>query len=444
MSFNAIVWGLSFLVVGVVFVPYFVSFRRRNVVDRARKEEAERLGIDRPTAQFPAIDAALCVGCGACVDACPEHDVLGIVRGTAAVINGLKCVGHGRCETACPVGAIKVGLGDLAARADVPLMDPWQETSVPGLFVAGELSGLALVKNAMGQGRKVVERIAQKGGGPRPVGDRDVLDVVIVGAGPAGIAAAASAQERRLRYVALEQAADLGGTIFHYPRKKLVLVQAVDIPLWGRMKEAEYGKEDLLRILEDLRQKAQLKIRFGEKVTGIRREAGIFSVETSEGLYRSRFVILALGRRGTPRKLGVPGEEQPKVMYQLREAESYRGNQILVVGGGDSAVEAVIGLACDKSNRVALSYRREKLVRIKSKNEERIQALFAARRVQPLFNSEVTEIGPRSVRITAGEKRLEMPNDYVFVFAGGDPPFAFLKQIGVRFGGNQEPARVGA
>jgi thioredoxin reductase (NADPH) len=409
-----------------------------------RKDEARRLGIDRPTAQFPAIDAARCVGCGTCVDACPEHDVLGIVRGTSTVINGLKCVGHGRCEAACPVGAIEVGLGDLASRPDVPIMDPWQETSVPGLFVAGELSGLALVKNAMGQGRKVIERIKQKAPGPRLAGERVVLDVVIVGAGPAGIAAAASAQERRLSYVALEQAADLGGTIFHYPRKKLVLVQAVDIPLWGRLKEAEYEKEDLLRILEDLRTRAQLRIRFDEKVTAIRREGGTFSLETPRGIYRSRFVILALGRRGTPRKLGVPGEDQPKVMYQLQEAGSYRGNKILIVGGGDSAVEAAIALSRSRTNRVALSYRREKLVRIRTKNEERIGALFAQRRVEPLFNSEVAQIGPRSVGVTVGEKSLEMPNDYVFVFAGGDPPFAFLKQIGVRFGGEPQRARVGA
>ena len=437
---DAAVWSVSGVLIVAIVFPYLLAFRHRRQRDRSRKQEAARLGIDQPIAQFPFVDPKACIGCGTCIEACPEGDVLGIVGGTATVVNGLKCVGHGKCEEACPVGAIQVGLGDLRSREDIPLLDAWQETSVPGLFVAGELGGLALVKNAMGQGRQVIEQIAQKVSAGRGPAGGEVQDVTIVGAGPAGIAAAAAAHERQLRYVTLEQEKDLGGTIFHYPRRKLVLVQAVDVPLWGRMKEAEYQKEDLLEILLDLTRRARLRIRFGEKVTDIRREDGLLSVRTAKGLYRSRFVVLALGRRGTPRKLGVAGEERPKVMYQLMDAESYRGQRILVVGGGDSAVEAALGLARQEGNRVTLSYRREKLVRIKKKNEDRIQALFKEGRIGALFGSEIQEIREDRVLLKSGERNVDLPNDYVFVFAGGEPPFAFLRQIGVRFGGQDHAA----
>lgn len=432
---ESLVWGLSLVVVGAIFLPYAFAFRRRGHVDRSRKEEAARLGIDQPTAQYPYIAPGRCIGCGTCVAACPEGDVLGIVGGTATVVNGLKCVGHGKCQEACPVGAIEVGLGDLKSRQDIPLTDTFFETSVPGLFVAGEVGGLALVKNAVAQGRKVVDRIAQRvkaERGPRADG---LLDLVIVGAGPAGLSAALSAAEHHLSYVVLEQEQDLGGTIFHYPRRKLVLVQPVEVPLWGRMKEAEYSKEELLAILQQMHTRFQLRLRFGEKVADVRREAGAFVVRSALGVYRARFVVLALGRRGTPRKLGVPGEEQPKVMYQLQDAESYTAQRVLVVGGGDSAVEAAIGLARQPGNRVTLSYRREKLVRIKRKNEERVQRLIENRLLRPLFGSEVTEILAGHVRLKVGEQPAEIGNDYVFVFAGGEPPFAFLRQVGVRFGG---------
>jgi len=209
----------------------------------------------------------------------------------------------------------------------------------------------------------------------------------------------------------------------------------VDIPLWGKMKEAEYEKEHLLKILLDLNQRFRLRVNFGEKVTEIRKDDGLFSLRTPKRLYLSRFVVLALGRRGSPRKLGAPGEERPKVMYQLMDAESYTDKQILVVGGGDSAVEAALGLARQKGNRVTLSYRKEKLVRIKKKNDERITALIKEGKVATLFGSEVVEIGERQVRLKVGGQEKELPNDYVFVFAGGEPPFAFLRQIGVQFGG---------
>ena len=242
----------------------------------------------------------------------------------------------------------------------------------------------------------------------------------------------------------LEQEPDLGGTILHYPRRKLVLVQALEMPFLGSLKEGEYEKEDLLETFQDLTRRAQLNVRFGAKVTAVTRPNGHFAVRTPGFELPARHVILALGRRGTPRKLGVPGEELPKVMYQLVDAATYENKKILVVGGGDSAAEAVIGLARQRGNTVTLSYRREKLVRIKKKNEDRLGELMSKGRARSLFGSEVTEILKDRVRLRQGERAIELPNDYVFVFAGGDPPFGFLREMGVRFGGEgRKPAAPG-
>lgn len=446
MSEATVLWSASAAVVAAIVLPYFVGFRRRRHADRRRKAEAVHLGIDKPAAQFPYIDPARCIGCGACVAACPEGDVLGVVGGTATVVNGLRCVGHGRCEAACPVGAIEVGLGDLKSRADVPVTDDAHESDVPGLFVVGELGGLALVRNAVAQGRRAVERAAARLEQERGAAGADVLDLIIVGAGPAGLAATASAHQRGLSCVTLEQERDLGGTIFHYPRRKLVLVEPLDLPLWGALTREEYAKEELLAVLQELVERFGLDVRFGQRVLGVAREDGVFVARTANGtLFRARTLVLALGRRGTPRKLGVPGEELPKVMYQLVDAESYKGRRVLVVGGGDSAVEAAVGLARQAGNEVTLSYRREKLVRVRKKNDERFSALLASGRVRTLFGSQVVEIAPERVRLELGGETIDLPNDDVFVFAGGEPPFELLRHAGVRFGGGERaPARGAA
>jgi thioredoxin reductase len=438
---ESLIWAAAAAVVAAIVVPPFVSYSRRSSRDAARKAEAVRLGIDRPTAQFPYVDASRCIGCGACVDACPESEVLGIVGGTATVVNGLRCVGHAACEKACPVGAIEVGLGDLKSREDVPLLDDWLETSVPGLFVAGELGGLALIRNAVAQGRRAVERVAVRSRalGRPPAG---VLDLVVVGAGPAGLSAALFALESGLRAAVLEQETSLGGTLLHYPRRKLVLVQPVDLPFRQRLRRDEYSKEDLLELLQGLLARARLDVRFGERAAELAREDGLFSVATQKGLVRSRFVVLALGRRGTPRKLGVAGEELPKVLYRLVDAESYGGQRVLVVGGGDSAVEAAIGLA--RANEVTLSYRREKLVRIKARNEQRFGALVARKAVRLELSSVVESIEERAVRLRTPAGTRSLANDFVFVFAGGDPPFELLRRAGVRFGGRAASAAAPA
>lgn len=434
VSESFVIWSIATLLIALIVIPYYLSFRRRNSRDTARKAEAAKLGIDRPLAQFPYVDATWCIGCGACVAACPEGEVLGIVGGTAAVINGLRCVGHGVCEAACPVGAIEVGLGDLKSRIDIPLLDADFESSVPGVFVVGELGGLALFKNAVTQGTRVGRHIAALARRMKPVAP-GVFDVAVVGAGPAGVSAALTALEQRLRPVVLEQERHLGGTVLHYPRRKLVLVQKVDLPFDTHLPGSEYTKENLLELLERLIAGARLPIRFGARVTDVRQEGGQFRLTAGEATIYARFVVLALGRRGTPRKLNVPGEDLPKVMYKLIDAESYKDQRILVIGGGDSAVEAAIGLARQSGNEVTLSYRKDRLVRIKQKNEERFNRLVAEGRVKPVFSSEVTEILPAGVRLRTPAGPVEIRNDYVFIFAGGDAPIGLLNQIGIRFGG---------
>ncbi len=435
---STIIWLVVFglLILSVLF--YVRQFRGRRSSDQERLRQNRELGMDRPTGQYPLIDAGACIGCGTCVSACPEHDVLGIVMGRAVVINGARCIGHGKCAEACPVGAIRIGLGDITKRDDIPVLSPEGQTSVPGVWIAGELSGFALINNAVAQGRKVVESIAATGG-PREVGPSEVLDVVIVGAGPAGMSAGLVAGELGLSSVILDQQG-AGGTILQYPRRKLVMVQPVEFPRMGRLPRHEYLKEELLDIWEGLHRDYGLDIRIGPRVTGVKGKKGDFIVETTAGNWRTRHVVLALGRRGTPRRLNVPGEELSKVAYQLVDAEAYKGRRVLVIGGGDSAVEAAMGLAHQDGCEVTLSYRKPELMRIKQRNSERIEAMIAAGELDFRGGTNIKTILADRVVLDGPTGPIVLPNDEVFILAGGVPPFAFLREVGVAFGGDQRDA----
>jgi thioredoxin reductase (NADPH) len=427
---SMLIWIVTAIIFGAIFVPYFIKFRRRQKLDLARKREADDLGVIRPRSQYPLVDNGACIGCGSCVEACPEGDVLGVVFGKAAVINGDRCVGHGYCEQVCPVGALKVGLGDIKTRDDIPLMDEYNQTTVPGIFIAGELGGISLIRNAVVQGKMVVNRV----GDLLRDGQKAEYDLAIVGCGPAGLSAALSAEEKRISYVAFDQQ-DPGGTILQYPRRKLVMTQPVEIPLYGKLTNPEYSKEDLLDIWLNIISRFQLNIQPGAKIENITGEDGAFSIPAGNQTVTARYVVLAMGRRGTPRKLGVPGEQMSKVMYQLIDAQSYNSANLLVVGGGDSAVEAAVGLARQPGNKVFLSYRKPKLFRIKKKNEQNINELIQKKEITPVFSSNVKEIKEKSVVLDVDGEAREIPNDYVFIFAGGIPPFKMLKQMGVAFGG---------
>lgn len=434
---SLLIWTVALgLVVGGVGW-YTRNFRRQREHDRQRLQQTHELGMDKASGQYPLIDAAACIGCATCVAACPEGDVLGIVSGKAVVINGSRCIGHGKCEEACPVGALKVGLGDITKRDDIPLLDEFNQTSVPGIWIAGELSGFALINNAVEQGRLVMERIAATSGPRSGQPDPDLFDAVVVGAGPAGMSAGLVAGEQNLNCVIVDQQG-AGGTILQYPRRKLVMVQPVEIPCLGKLPRLEYSKEELLEIWEKLYTDYDLDIRNGVRVTGVSGRQGDFAVTTSAGVLRARNVVLALGRRGTPRQLNVPGEDLAKVAYKLIDAEAYAGRRVLVVGGGDSAVEAAMGLAHQEGCQVTLSYRKPSLMRIKQRNADRIAPLIAAGTLDFRGATTVDRIDADRVVLEGPDGSSIVPNDDVFILAGGIPPFGFLREIGVKFGGDQK------
>ncbi|MGB5106814.1 MAG: NAD(P)-binding domain-containing protein [Candidatus Zixiibacteriota bacterium] len=431
--------AVSLVIVGIYFRKFLVERR----LAAERKDEARALGIDRPRSQFPFINPALCIGCGTCTMVCPEGDVIGIVHGAATIINGERCVGHGACERECPVGAIKVGLGDVRHRPDIPVLTPAMETTVPGIFIAGELSGISLIRNAVQHGKLVIEAIAAR----KPAAGQQ-YQVLIVGAGPAGITAALRAQELGLQYLLIDQD-DLGGTIRHYPRNKLVMTQPIEFPLFGPLKNDEYSKEFLIDLWNQLRVKIAKSFHPNEKLIGVTTQPGGFLVSTNKASYTCANLLLAIGRRGTPRQLNVSGEELPKVMYQLVDAQSYTGRDVLVVGGGDSAIEAAVGLARQANNRVTISYRRDAFYRVKKKNETAVKKMMSNGMIKVVFDSQVQRINSDSVLLTTKVGDVTLVNDYVFVFAGGDPPYEWLKGMGIKFGGEakrpavEKPATTG-
>jgi thioredoxin reductase (NADPH) len=431
---SMVIWGITLVLVLAIFIPSLIRFRKKRRLDIKRMEEAAELGLQRPFGMYPFIDRNQCIGCGSCVAACPEGDVLGIVFGKAIIINGQRCVGHGYCQEACPVMAIEVGMGNVKERKDIPLLSENYESTVPGIFMAGELTGLSLIRNAVNQARHAVEHIAST---PLDASDQEMLDMAIVGFGPAGLSASLCCIKEKLSFVVLDQQ-DPGGTLRQYPNRKLVMTQTLELPLYGKLKGGEYSKEHLLKIWDEILERFPITLQMNEQVLDIKQLANGFEITTGKASYRARHIVLALGRRGTPRKLDVPGEELAKVMYQLEDAQSYKNKQLLVVGGGDSAVESAIGLARQSGNRVYISYRKDQFYRIKTKNQERIKELVQKGTVKILFNSQVDHIKEKSVALQLKGQKLELPNDYVFVHIGGEPPYEFLKKIGIRFGGEKQ------
>ncbi len=443
MSWSLLLLLVALLGLAVGYLKYRSHERQRStevILERAR---AKAHGTHKARLQYPNIDIARCIGCGSCVDACPESGVLQMVHGQAMVVHGARCVGHGLCATACPVGAIALEFADIQERKDIPaLTDKFESTTTPGVFLAGEITGYALIRTAVAHGTSVADEVARRLK-DAPRAPDECFDLVIIGSGPAGLACGLQAKLNNLSFLMLEQA-ELGGTVAKYPRRKLVMTQPVSLPSYGKLARTSYAKEELLEIWHDVIEQNQLPIRTGVEFLGVERDPnGLLRVHTNSGDTLTRTVCLALGRRGTPNRLGVPGEELSKVSYSLLDAEAYEDRRILVVGGGDSAIEAALGLADQPGNEVTLSYRKNTFSRLRQRNQERIDAAVQRGDVEVVFESEVVRIDAETVTLrVGGRSERVLANDDVFVFAGGKPPFELLQASGVSFDPGDRPQRV--
>ena len=392
----------------------------------AIKTAATEAGLTEPNSLHPVIDPAICLGCATCVRACPEGDVLGIIGGKAVLVEPTHCIGHGACKTACPTHAIKLVFGTAERGVDLPRVDASFQTNVPGVFIAGELGGMGLIRNAVEQGRQAIDGIKKLSG----LGQQGRYDVAIIGAGPAGFAAALAAKQSGLSYVVIEQD-DLGGTVFKYPRGKVVMTQPAILPIVGNVNFREVTKEKLLDFWRGIESEQALNIKYRDRVEKVARLDNGFEVQSQSGTVKSRAVLLSIGRRGTPRKLGVPGEDQKKVVYQLIDPEQYKGQHVLVVGGGDSALEAATSIADQPGTTVTLSYRSEAFGRARTKNREKVDAQTQAGRLKVLLKSQVLGITEQQVEISHEGKKQMILNNAVIVCAGGILPTDFLKSIGI-------------
>ena len=423
---------LVYVVPATLILAWYLHVRRkREEASIKAAEEAIAASMTEPPSLHPVIDPVKCIGCRSCVAACPEqpaHPVLGMIRHKAHLTGPANCIGHGACFRACPEGAIELVFGTARRGVDIPTVDPDFQTNIPGIYIAGELGGMGLIGNAIEQGRQALESISKLDG----LGKEGQLDVVIVGAGPAGLASSLGAMEKKLRFVTVEQDS-LGGTVAHFPRGKLVMTRPAMLPIVGKMKFTETSKEKLLEFWEGVELKTGLKINYNERVTAITPVDGgrAFDVVTQNSSYKTRAVLLCIGRRGTPRQLGVPGEEMSKVVYRLIDPEQYQGQKVLVVGGGDSALEAAHSIAEQPGTKVTISYRSAAFSRAKPKNRDKVEELVAAGQMQSMMSSNVKEIRKDAVIIETEKGTGSLPNDAVIVCAGGILPTGFLKDVGI-------------
>lgn len=398
------------------------SYKNQKTLSKNIKE-----GLTEPASLHPVIKEGECIGCGACVSACPEGNVLGLVAGKGKLINPTKCIGHGACKVACPFNAIELVFGTAKRGMDIPLVKETFETNVPGIYIAGELGGMGLIRNACEQGRQAMDSISKA---IKPQSNM-TYDVVIIGAGPSGFAATLGAHEKKLKYKTIEQDS-LGGTVFKFPRGKLVMTAPVKLPMIGPVKFRETTKEKLLSFWQQVEKKTGVKICYREKMDTITPCDGGYIVKTSKGEYKTQKVLLSIGRRGTPRKLNVKGEDQPKVVYSLIDPEQYRGQHVLVVGGGDAALEAATSIAEEKGTTVSISYRSEAFSRAKEKNRKKVDSQAKSGKLNVLMSSNVTDIQKDKVVLEQQGKTIELKNEGVIVCAGGILPTPFLKEIGIQ------------
>jgi heterodisulfide reductase subunit A-like polyferredoxin len=226
--FKIFFYFFAAFLIACVIILYLRRKAKQSKITDEKIEKALENGLHEPVSLYPHVDLNSCIGTGACVKACVEKDILGLKHGKAVIINAARCIGHGACFHACPTHAISLKIGTEKRGVELPHVSKTFETNVPGIFIAGELGGMGLIKNAVEQGRQATENIIRS---LKKEHDVD-YDIIIIGAGPAGISASLTAKKNDVRFLLLEQDS-LGGTVFTYPRTKVVMTSPMHLP-WAK------------------------------------------------------------------------------------------------------------------------------------------------------------------------------------------------------------------
>ncbi|MBL4939775.1 MAG: NAD(P)-binding domain-containing protein [Lutibacter sp.] len=423
-----VIYGVVGLLCALTIFFYLRKKKVKSIIVKNKVAIAKEEGLFEPVSLHPYIDLNTCIGSAACIADCPEKDILGVVNGKATVINTSHCIGHGACFHGCPVEAISLRIGTEKRGVDLPHVNEIFETNTKGIYIAGELGGMGLIKNSVEQGKQAIENIFRSKKKSLP----NVIDVGIIGAGPAGISATLAAKKYGLSSVTLEQNS-LGGTVYTFPRAKIVMTAPMDLPLYGKVKLYNTSKDELLQLWKKVIDKHNIEINENTKVESISLSKDqTFKIMTNKGdEFICNNILIAIGRRGSPRKLNIPGEATMKVAYRLLEPERIENKKIIVVGGGDSAIETVLLLK--DNNNVILSYRKDKFSRLKPKNRDKINNAIENKSIKVMYNSNLKSIHTDNVVVSSVENTIDtIDNDLVYIFAGGEMPTAFLQKAGVK------------
>ena len=435
-NYRFLLWIIAAFLTVVIVIPFiFREFRKkrqaRQLVNRIipvsslTQADIEKISSLHPDGKkvYPAINRSACIGCGACVQSCREKGVLAVIAGKSTLVNPLACRCHGDCERNCLTGALKLVEYGKKLMVRVPRIDENYQSNIKGIYIVGSLTGAGLIKEAINQGRAAVNHIM------RGVFPPALPTVMVIGAGPAGLSATLSCRKFGLPVLCFEK--DLtANTIRNFPKKKILMAEPVEMPIVGPLWVGDASREKLLEAWEGILIKSRACITTAARLENIENKDGHFLVTISGKQFACDKVILALGSRGVPRKLGISGEDGANVFYNLLEADEFSGSTVTVIGAGDSAIEAALALQRNGCH-VTMLVRGDGFPKAKSRNLERIAQAGAAGGIHIKFNCQPLEIGTDFIAFHADGEAHREKNDAVFIMVGGELPFQLLESIGI-------------